>query len=234
MRRNILLEDSPNVFNSAIIRTRKLSEGRNVIDKLFGSKTRVKLLHLFLNHPGQSFYVREITRLIDEQINSVRRELANMLEVGVITSDNADNKLFYKVDQRYEYYSALRTIFANEPIDASKPSLVSTEESVNEQYLGALAGISSLRLAIVGGVLVKGSASKIDVLLVGNLPTAKVKAAMSIIEKLEGREINYSVLPYDEFYYRLSVRDRFITEVLNTKHVVAVDKDNVLSQSVSQ
>jgi predicted transcriptional regulator len=56
-----------------------------MIDALFGSKTRVKLLHLFLNNPGQSFFVREITRKIDEQINSVRRELANMIQVGIIT-----------------------------------------------------------------------------------------------------------------------------------------------------
>ena len=71
--------------------------------------------------------------------------------------------------------------------------------------------------------------SPVDILLVGNLPVAKVKAAISMIEKLEGREINYTVLPYDEFYYRLSVRDKFITEVLAGKHSVAVDKDNVLS-----
>jgi len=202
-----------------------------MIDKLFGSKTRVKLLHLFLNHPGQSFYVREITRLIDEQINSVRRELSNMLEVGVITSDSADNKLYYEVNQRYDFYSPLRAIFANEPMDASKPSLAATEgELINEQYLSAIAGISSLRLAILAGILVKGSTSSVDVLLVGSLPAAKVKAAMAIIEKLEGREINYSVLPYEEFYYRLSVRDKFITEILNSKHSVAIDKDNVLSQ----
>ena len=55
-----------------------------MIDSLFGSKTRVKLLNLFLNNLDQSFYVREITRLIDEQINSVRRELANMVSVGVV------------------------------------------------------------------------------------------------------------------------------------------------------
>ncbi|MDB5161611.1 MAG: hypothetical protein JWM52_119 [Candidatus Saccharibacteria bacterium] len=201
-----------------------------MIDKLFGSKTRVKLLHLFLNHPGQSFYVREITRLIDEQINSVRRELSNMLEVGVITSDTADNKLYYAVNQRYEYYSALRAIFAGEPIDASKPSMAAEEKSVNDQYLSAIAGISALRLAIVAGVLVRGSTSAVDVLLVGNLPKAKVKTAMAVIEKLEGREINYTVIPYDEFYYRLSVRDKFITEILNSKHTVAIDKDNILSQ----
>lgn len=201
-----------------------------MIDKLFGSKTRVKLLHLFLNHPGQSFYVREITRLIDEQINSVRRELSNMLEVGVITSDTADNKLYYEVNQRYEFYTALRAIFAGETIDATKPSMAPETSNVNEQYLSAIAGISALRLAILSGVLVRGSTSKVDVLLVGNLPSAKVKAAMAIIEKLEGREINYSVISYDDFYYRLSVRDKFITEILNSKHTVAIDKDNVLSQ----
>lgn len=202
-----------------------------MIDALFGSKTRVKLLHLFMNHPGQSFYVREITRLIEEQINSVRRELSNMLEVGVITSDSADNKLYYEVNQRYEFYTALRAIFAGEVIDATRPSTSGADQSViNERYLSAISDISALRLAILSGVLVKGSQGPVDVLLVGNLPAAKVKSAMAIIEKQEGRELNYSVLPYDEFYYRMSVRDKFITQILNSKHVVAIDKDNVLSQ----
>ena len=91
-----------------------------MIDALFGSKTRVKLLHLFLNNPGKAFYVREITRLIDEQINSVRRELANMMKVGVVKSDNADNKLYYEVDQRYEFYVPLREIFADDITQVNK------------------------------------------------------------------------------------------------------------------
>ena len=198
-----------------------------MIDKLFGSKTRVKLLHLFMNHPGQSFYVREITRLIDEQINSVRRELANMLEVGVITSDNADNKLYYQVNQRSDFYTALRAIFAGESISAKQATSTSLD-GTNEQVAAFIKDIPSIRLAILSGVLVKGSTSSVDVLLVGNASTQKVRAAMTMIEKLEGREINYSVLPYDEFYYRLSVRDKFITEILAAKHSVVVDIDNVL------
>lgn len=204
-----------------------------MIDKLFGSKTRVKLLHLFMNHPGQSFYVREITRLIDEQINSVRRELSNMLEVGVITSDTADNKLYYQVNQRYEFYTALRAIFAGEPITAEQVGPTNSE-GVNEQHVALINEIPALRLALFAGVLVKGSISPIDILMVGNLPANKVKAAIAMIEKLEGREINYTVLPYDEFYYRLSVRDRFITEVLAGKHSVAVDKDNVLGEHIQK
>jgi DNA-binding transcriptional ArsR family regulator len=200
-----------------------------MIDKLFGSKTRVKLLHLFMNHPGQSFYVREITRLIDEQINSVRRELSNMLEVGIITSDSADNKLYYQANQRYEFYRPLRAIFAGESM-GSEEKTAEEKATVNQNEVDIISNIPSLRLAIFAGVLVKGSTSTVDVILVGSVALSKVKAAISMIEKLEGRELNYTVLPYDEFYYRLSVRDKFITEVLASKHSVAVDKDNILNE----
>ncbi len=200
-----------------------------MIDALFGSKTRVKLLRLFLNNPGQSFYVREITRKIDEQINSVRRELSNMLEVGIITSDSADNKLYYQVNQRYEYYVPLRAIFGD---NLSQTNIVpALSDALSNELSTTIRTIPGLSLAILSGVLIRGSTSAVDVLLVGNLPPAKVKAAITIIERLEGRDINYSVLSYDEFYYRLSVRDRFITEILNSKHSIVIDRDNVLSQS---
>lgn len=199
-----------------------------MIDALFGSKTRVKLLHLFLNNPGQQFYVREITRKIDEQINSVRRELSNMLEVGIITSDSSDNKLYYQVNQRYDYYVPLRAIFSNTPIDIIP---VANEDTSIGEYGPMLHSISDVRLAIFAGVLVKGSATPIDMLLVGDIAPAKVKALVKDIEAGEGREINYSVLPYDDFYYRLSVRDKFITQIINGKHVVVIDKDNILNKS---
>jgi len=197
-----------------------------MIDALFGSKTRVKLLHLFLNSPGQSFYVREITRKIDEQINSVRRELSNMLEVGIITSDSADNKLYYQVNQRYDFYVPLRAIFGDNVAEANVAPVSS--ETSSDEYSTIIRTIPGLRLALFAGVLVRGSTSEVDVVLVGNLSPVKVKSAIKVIEKGEGRDINYTVLSYDEFYYRLSVRDRFITEILNGKYTVIVDKDSVL------
>jgi hypothetical protein len=193
-----------------------------MIDALFGSKTRVKLLHLFLNNPGKAFYVREITRLIDEQINSVRRELSNMLAVGVITSDSADNKLYYEVNQRYEYYVPFRAIFADEHIEAS------TDVKTGSDWQDLIKELTGLRLAILAGVLVKGSGSAIDLLLVGDVSSVKLKNVMKQIEKIEARELNYTLLPYDEFYYRLSVRDKFITEILNGKYAVLLDTDTIL------
>jgi hypothetical protein len=200
-----------------------------MIDALFGSKTRIKLLHLFLNNPGQPFYVREITRKIDEQINSVRRELSNMLDVGIITSDNSDNKLYYQINQRYEYYVPLRTIFGDTPTDTKIIPSVS-EDTCEKKYGPTLYEITGLRLAIFAGILVRGSTTPVDIVLVGNISPVKVKAFIKEIEKGEGREINYSVLSYDEFYYRLSIHDRFITEIIDGKHSVVIDKDKILNK----
>lgn len=196
-----------------------------MIDALFGSKTRVKLLHLFLNNPGKSFYVREITRLIDEQINSVRRELSNMMGIGIITSKNDDNKLYYEINQRYEYYVPLRAIFADEQVETKVVAAAGSSKYWAESF----AQLPGVRLVVTAGVLVRGSASAIDVLLVGDVPAAKLKAAVKAAEKVEGRELNYTSMPYEEFYYRLSVRDKFVTEIINGKHAVLVDTDKLLS-----
>ncbi len=193
-----------------------------MIDALFGSKTRVKLLHLFLNNPGKAFYVREITRLIDEQINSVRRELSNMLDVGIITSDSADNKLYYEVNQRYEFYVPFRAIFADERIEST------SGVKHDQRWQELIKELVGARIAVTSGVLVKGSTSDVDLLLVGDIPVAKLSGVIKQIEKSEGRELNYTVLSYDEFYYRLSVRDKFITEIISGKHSVLLDTDNVL------
>lgn len=196
-----------------------------MIDALFGSKTRVKLLHLFLNNPGTSFYVREITRLVDEQINSVRRELSNMMSVGIITSDTSDNKLYYQVNQRYEHYVALRAIFSDQSAHKTNSTTIQVP---NGDWQPLVKDLPNLRIAIAAGMLIKGSISKVDLLLVGDTSPVRIKKVISAIEKAEGRELSYSTLPYDEFYYRLSVRDKFITEILNSNHLVVVDTDNVL------
>src|SRR5690242_21644696 len=96
-----------------------------MIEQLLGSKTRVKLLQLFLSNPNRSFYVREITRRIDEQINSVRRELSNLLNIGIIISDTTNNRQYYEVNQAYEFYEPLRAIFGKGESDGGKARVAS-------------------------------------------------------------------------------------------------------------
>lgn len=194
-----------------------------MIDSLFGSKTRVKLLHLFLNNPEKSFYVREITRMIDEQINSVRRELANMVSVGIVQQDAIDNKLYYSVNEDYPYIKPLAAIFSDKNTEGGMgaASGVSWKDS-----LGRMRG---LRLAIISGKLVVGSSSSVDLLLVGDdMSAVTIKNLVKKIEKDRKIEINYAVISYDDFYYRMSVKDRFIMDIIRNKHSVLVDTETIM------
>src|SRR5690606_11376334 len=148
-----------------------------------------------------------------------------------ITSDSADNKLYYQVDQRYEHYVAFRAIFTGETSEALEVPKESTEA---KSWHKLLADLPSLYLAVAAGVLVKGSHVTVDLLLVGDMPQSKLKAVIKKIEAVEGRELNYSVLSYDEFYYRFSIRDKFITGILSGKHTVLIDVDNTLKVTVKE
>ena len=86
-------------------------ENSSPIEKLFGSKTRAKLLKLFFETPEKSFYVREMTRVIDEQINSVRRELLNLESIGIIKNETFDNKVYYSANTKHPYCRPLNEMF---------------------------------------------------------------------------------------------------------------------------
>ncbi len=197
-----------------------------MIDALFGSKTRVKLLHLFLNNPNRAFYVREITRKIEEQINSVRRELANMLSIGIIQSDSSNNRLYYEINQNYVHYEPLRAIFADRALgtESASPAAVS-------DWPKRLKAIGDVRVALLSGGLVRGSQSDVDVLLAGNINKTQLKRFVKQMEEEEGRQLNYTVMPYEDFYYRLSIKDRFITDIINGKFTLLQDSEHVLSEA---
>ncbi|MGD8374077.1 MAG: transcriptional regulator [Candidatus Woesebacteria bacterium] len=198
-----------------------------MIDALFGSKTRVKLLHLFLNNPNRAFYVREITRKIDEQINSVRRELANMLNVGIIKSDSSNNRLYYEVNQKYAHYEPLRAIFADGNIRSETASL-----SESGDWSKRLKLLGDVRIALLGGKLVRGSSGELDVLLAGDINKTQAKRFIKEMEEEERAALNYTVMSYEDFYYRLSIKDRFVMEIVNDKFTTIQDTEGVLSQGI--
>src|SRR5579862_2051775 len=123
-----------------------------MVEQLFGSKTRVKLLRLFFSNPNRSFYVREITRKIDEQINSVRRELSNLLSIGIITSDTNNNKLYYEVNQKYEFFEPLQQIFGGGVKKTAKKTAGATGDAEAEVETDhGLKAVGHIDLAVYTG-----------------------------------------------------------------------------------
>ncbi|MDD1669162.1 MAG: winged helix-turn-helix domain-containing protein [Methanomicrobiales archaeon] len=80
------------------------------LERLFTSRTRVELLQLFLLHPEREVHVREICRITGLNINAVRRELANLEELGLLRSRRAGNARFYTVNILCPVYLELTLI----------------------------------------------------------------------------------------------------------------------------
>ena len=186
----------------------------------------MKLLQLFYSNPNRSFYVREITRKIDEQINSVRRELANLLNVGIITSDNNDNKLYYEVNQKYEFYEPLQQIFGGgkrrSVKKAAAPDSVTADETDEFKSLG------HVELVVYTGQFTRDDSTGVDLLIVGDVNRNAVQKYVTELEAKEGKDIRYSVMTASDFEYRKTIKDRFVTQLLGAKKQVVVDTNNLL------
>lgn len=191
-----------------------------MIEQLLGSKTRVKLLQLFMSNPNRSFYVREITRKIDEQINSVRRELSNLLNIGIIISDNTNNRLYYEVNQQYQFYEPLRAIFGS----GSPEAAVAAKTSKHDEYKA----LGNVELLVYTGQFTRDERAGVDILIVGNTNGNAVQKFVTELEQQEGKELRYTVMSLDDFKYRLQVRDRFLGGVLDAKKQVVIDRQGIL------
>ena len=200
-----------------------------MVEQLFGSKTRVKLLQLFYSNPNRSFYVREITRKIDEQINSVRRELSNLLSIGIIiVSESTDHKLYYEVNQKYEYFEPLQEIFGGggtkKTRKAAKEAGTPTSETVDDEYKA----LGKVELVVYTGQFTRDERAGIDLLIVGNVNSNALEKFVAELEAKEGKELRYTTMNLADFKYRSQIKDRFVSGILEAKKQVVVDTENLL------
>ena len=179
-----------------------------VLKALFSSQTRVKLLSTFLLHPEEEYFIRELTRLLNEQINSIRRELENLRRIGLVKARHRNRKKYYRVDKDFILFSELRSIFAKE-IQADSP------------IVSSLKKLPGIKLILLAGSFV-GTESKVDLLVVGDLKKEMLEALLAQDPSM--RNVKYSIFSEGDFLYRLSLRDKFINEILNDpRHIVVAN-----------
>jgi hypothetical protein len=203
-----------------------------MVEQLFGSKTRVKLLQLFYSNPNRSFYVREITRKIDEQINSVRRELSNLLNVGIITSDNTNNKLYYEVNQKFEFYEPMQIMFGGGVKKrASRVKAADADDQPEPvSHDNDLKAMGHIELAVYTGQFTRDESTGVDLVIVGDVNMNAVTKYVSELEAKEGKDIRYTVLKLADFQYRQQIKDRFVAQLMTAKKQVLVDEHGLLDQ----
>ncbi len=202
-----------------------VKEKASPLEKLFGSKTRTKLLALFYENTEKSFYVREITRVIDEQINSVRRELMNLESIGIVKNDTYDNKVYYSANLKHPFSHALSEIFSVKITEgkAKESSRLNSWEDYIKPVKNYLTGlIVTNRVPGEDGI---------DMLIIGDDKTKKLTHWAEIVEKKMGKPLNYVILSTDDYTYRKSVKDRFLVELMEMEISELYDPERMIKEA---
>lgn len=181
-----------------------------MLKRLFTSNTRIKLLTLFLLNPDQEYFIRELTRKLDEQINSIRRELDNLKKLGLLKSKTKNRKKFYIANKQFVAFNDLRNIIIKAM--SGKDDLVKKIMKFGEVDFLALLGVFV------------DKASPVDLLLVGNVDKNKLQEFLNSEIDTE-KPIRFSILSKDDFLYRIKCKDQFIQSILtDPENIIAVNK----------
>lgn len=178
-----------------------------MLDHLFASKTRIKLLTLFLKNPKAAFYVRELERKVGERINSIRRELDNLNKLGLISPTKKQRKKFYQVNEKFILFEELRNLILKAEI------LSPTRLKKQIEKLG------KIKLGLLTKFILQPKSDEVDFLLVGKISRPKLLAFISKFQKEYGREINYTVMEGGEFDDRKRLKDAFLEKILANEYL---------------
>lgn len=181
-----------------------------MLKNLFTSNTRIKLLTLFLLNPEEEFFIRELTRKLDEQINSIRRELDNLKRIGLLKSKMKNRKKYYHINKKFFLFNELKSIIVK---------ALSSKDTVSKR----IAECGNVDFLVLSGVFVEKDSS-VDLLLVGDIDRAKLEEYLNY-ELDTKRAVRFSILTRDDFLYRLKCKDQFLSDIINeSDNIISVNK----------
>jgi hypothetical protein len=176
-----------------------------MLKKIFGSGARVKLFQQFLLNPDEEFFIRELTRVLDEQINSLRRELENLERIGMLKSSERNRKKYYRVNPHF-------------PILHELTSIIRKTQKENDDILKKVSKVGDIDVFILTGQFV-GQEADIDLFLVGNVKKADLEEFLA--EQFPDRSFKYSMMSKEDFMYRITLNDKFVMKIF-------ADSDNII------
>jgi hypothetical protein len=187
---------------------------------LITSKSRIKLLNVFLSSPNDMLHVRELVRRTHDEINAVRRELAFLEKKGILIREPRANRVYYFLNKNYSFYYDLLRI-------GSKSVGLGADILKNRVKLGRI------KYAMFSGRFLrkmKEQMDEVDLLIVGNIVLPELALLVREEEKRLNTEINYTVMTEEEFSFRRKKRDPFIISILAGSRVVLIgDEETMLS-----
>lgn len=206
-----------------------------ILEKLFGSGTRVKLLRLFLLSPDKVFTSAEAAKIVKVPPESASAEMRSLTALGftkkAVRRDRIEIKRGNKIkiikrkvegcqlSSTFPFTLALRNLLITaRPI--SREKMAQFFRSRGKIKLVALGGIFSEDLA--GGL--SPEATRLDLLVVGDLKKGQAESFIRGLESEIGKELNWAALSSFEFDHRISMHDKLLRDLLDFPHEFLINK----------
>lgn len=184
----------------------------------FGAYRR-QVLGLLLLHPDESFHLREIARATNTQPGTLRRELAQLADAGVLSREKLGNLVRYQADSACPIYDELRGILKKTAgvADVLREGLASLSDRISVAFVyGSVASGGERR------------SSDIDVMVVGSASFEEVVGALHSSQEQLRREINPSVYGPAEFKKKAKEKGSFVARVLKEPKLFVQGTENDL------
>lgn len=197
-----------------------------MLEHFFGSRTRVKLLQIFLRSPDGVYYLRELARLAETQLHAVRREIGNLERLGIIitvASDHAPNRELGQ--ERAKFFQLNPDSMLLPEIKALLLKAEVLEENDLVEDLKNKGGV--IRLLVLTGIFTHDSDAESDLVLVGRLKPLVIGRLIKQFENRLGRAIRYTLMSEKEFKERREIGDRFLFGIFEAKHLSVINDFNV-------
>jgi predicted nucleotidyltransferase/predicted transcriptional regulator with HTH domain len=190
-----------------------------MLERLFTSKVRVRLLTLFLTHPTEAYYIRQISRITGQTYNNVRLELQNLAELGLILPERRANATYYRTNLKHFLLPELK-------------NLILKTVAVGDRLRGALSGLEEVQVAFIYGSTARGTelnSSDIDLMVIGKADLDALDRIIDHIEEEIRRRVNYTLFSLVEWEERVTQKHSFVMDVLNHEKVFLIGDEDALS-----
>lgn len=191
-----------------------------MLSDLITSKSRIKLLNVFLANPSEMYHVREFVRRTEDEINAVRRELLFLEKKGILAKEARGNRVYYRLSKNYPFYFDLLRLGAK-------------NVGLGREVLKNRAKIGRVKYAMFSGRFarrLKKEPNSVDFLIVGMVVLPELAILIRDEEKRLNTEINYTVMTEEEFSFRKKKRDPFILSIINGSRIMLLgDEESMLA-----
>jgi len=184
-----------------------------ILENLFGSRSKTRLLRFFLQNPEQEYDMSEIAKRNMLKPSIVRPELENLRKIKFVIRRTKHGKNSYVLNQNFAFYPELKNLVSKDNIYPQSKSLSKVKD------------IGNIKLAAISGAFINYHKSKVDMILVGDgVSRAKLRNLMNSLEAEIGKEVDFVIMNGEEFKYRLNMLDKFILEFLEGPHEEVINK----------